>query len=146
MAEKNKNINYIHTWTAHYREMCLCLHRAFVYTAQNVPTIHSPVSCLPLPPLTYTLTNKIICISLGDIPAGLWVCYKCTKKFPYCTFNHSTDKAGMFSEVGKRRHTKKLMRFFLSYTSRGRGPLSSTVIRLELNWGCCFAALSLFML
>lgn len=43
---------------------------------------------------------------------------------------------------------KKLMSFFffLYYTSRGRGRLSSNVIRQELNWDCCFAVLSIYML
>lgn len=94
-------------------------------------------------------------MSRGAVPAGLCVSYTAhvgliTKNFPHCTSNHSADKGGLFSGYEKKiimRDTqKKLMRFFLYYTSRGRGRLSSNVIRQELNWDCCFAVLSIYML
>lgn len=48
----------------------------------------------------------IICISPGDIPAGLCVGYIArvgliTKKNPHCTCNHSADKGGLF--CGKKK-------------------------------------------
>lgn len=99
---------------------------------------------LTLPPITHG-KNEIFCISLGDNPAEHWLRYMCTKIILHYSSNHSTDKSGRFSEGGKGDVQKKLMRFFLSYTSRGRGPLSSTVITCELNCDCCFAWLSLFL-
>lgn len=102
-AKHKSFMSWLSYWPYRRKTKTHKLMENMIYREKCVSAVHSPS--------TYPQKNEIICISPGDGPAGLWLRYICTEMFLHCTSNHSTEKAGSFSEGGNGDAQKKLMRF-----------------------------------